>query len=143
MITCTRRIEFDSAHRIIGHENKCKLLHGHRYVMEVTFVANSLDDLGRVIDFGDIKKILGSWVDDNLDHNTILSINDKELGDKISQITGQKIYYMQQNPTAENIAKHLLEDICPKIFLNYKIKCIAVKIYETPNCSAEVNIKIL
>jgi 6-pyruvoyltetrahydropterin/6-carboxytetrahydropterin synthase len=143
MITCTRRIEFDSAHRIIGHENKCKLLHGHRYVMEVTFVANSLDNLGRVIDFGDIKKILGSWVDENLDHNTILSINDKELGDKISQITGQKIYYMQQNPTAENIAKHILEDICPKIFPNHKIKCIAVNIHETPNCSAEVSIKIL
>ena len=34
MITCTRRIEFDAAHRILNHESKCKMLHGHRYVVE-------------------------------------------------------------------------------------------------------------
>ena len=33
-ITCTRRIEFDAAHRVMGHEGKCKHLHGHRYALE-------------------------------------------------------------------------------------------------------------
>jgi len=138
MITCTRRIEFDAAHRIINHESKCKMLHGHRYALEATFVAADLDNLGRVIDFGVIREVLGGWIDDNFDHNTILSIKDKKLGEKIAEITGQKIYYMAQNPTAENIAHYIFSEICPKLFADKNVKCVAIKLYETPNCYANV-----
>jgi 6-pyruvoyltetrahydropterin/6-carboxytetrahydropterin synthase len=138
MITCTRRIEFDAAHRIINHESKCKMLHGHRYCLEATFVAADLDNLGRVIDFGVIREVLGGWIDDNFDHNTILSIKDKKLGEKIAEITGQKIYYMHQNPTAENIANYIFAEICPKLFADKNVKCVALKLYETPNCYANV-----
>ena len=138
MITCTRRIEFDAAHRIINHESKCKMLHGHRYCLEATFVAADLDNLGRVIDFGVIREVLGGWIDDNFDHNTILSIKDKKLGEKIAEITGQKIYYMTQNPTAENIANYIFSEICPKLFADKNVKCVALKLYETPNCYANV-----
>lgn len=139
MITCTRKLEFDAAHRIINHESKCKMLHGHRYVIEVTFVSEELDKLGRVIDFGIVKEILGSWIDTNLDHNVILSREDKELGDYISNYTGQKIYYLEYNPTAENIAKHILEDICPNLFLNEGLRCKSIKLFETPNCHVEAS----
>ena len=139
MIICTRRLEFDSAHRVMKHESKCKMLHGHRYVVEVSFGAKNLDEIGRVIDFGVIREVLGKWLDNNFDHNTILHQDDKILGDNIAKITGQKIYYLPYNPTAENIAKYLIEDICPQLFSNYPIKCVAIKVYETPNCSAQIN----
>ena len=138
MITCTRRIEFDAAHRIINHESKCKMLHGHRYALEATFTANELDNLGRVIDFGVIRQVLGTWIDDNLDHNTILSIADKKLGNNIAAETGQKIYYIKENPTAENIANYIFTEICPKLFADKSVKCVAIKLYETPNCYVEV-----
>ncbi len=134
MITCTRRLEFDAAHRIIEHESKCKMLHGHRYVLEASFAAKKLDNLGRIIDFGVAKQVLGSWIDSNLDHNTILSIKDKNLGETISKETGQKIYYLDCNPTAENIAYHLLSKICPKLFAKHNVKCVGIRLYETPNC---------
>jgi len=138
MIICTRRLEFDAAHRLLKHESKCKMLHGHRYCLEASFEAKELDDLGRVIDFGKIRELLGAWIDSNLDHNTILSIHDKKLGDDIEKATGQKIYYMDENPTAENIAKHILEKICPNIFAGENVKCVSIKLYETPNCSVYV-----
>ncbi|MBM3590499.1 MAG: 6-carboxytetrahydropterin synthase [Alphaproteobacteria bacterium] len=141
MIICTRRLEFDSAHRVMNHESKCKMLHGHRYVVEASFTAKELDSLGRIVDFGLIREILGSWIDKNLDHTTILWDKDRELGEKISNITGQKIYYMKYNPTAENIAKHLLEDICPTLFSSYPIECVNIKVYETPNCFAQISSK--
>ena len=50
--TCARRLEFDSGHRVLRHESKCRHVHGHRYVLELTCAAAQLDDLGRVIDFG-------------------------------------------------------------------------------------------
>jgi len=114
------------------------MLHGHRYALEATFVAADLDNLGRVIDFGVIREVLGGWIDDNFDHNTILSIKDKELGKKISEITGQKIYYIKENPTAENIANYIFGEICPKLFADKNVKCVAIKLYETPNCYTNV-----
>lgn len=113
------------------------MLHGHRYAIEITFQSAKLDHLGRVIDFGTVRDILGKWIDDNFDHNVILNIADKKLGDEISKITGQQIYYMNENPTAENIASHLLHEICPKLFLGFNDKSMRIRLYETPNCFAE------
>jgi 6-pyruvoyltetrahydropterin/6-carboxytetrahydropterin synthase len=142
-IICTRRIEFDSAHRIINHESKCKMLHGHRYALEISFVGKDnqcyLDNLGRVIDFGEIKNIIKSWIDEFLDHNTILSLQDKKFGDLISKITGQKIYYLKNSPTAENIASHLFYEIIPKLISDSNVRCCRIKLYETPNCYVEIN----
>lgn len=135
--SCTRRLEFDAAHRVQGHEGKCRNLHGHRYVVEATFSATTLDSLGRVVDFGVIKTILGQWLDDNWDHTTILFNEDASLGKAISAQTGQTIYYMPTNPTAENMADYLLHEICPKLFASYPIRCTRLRLYETPNCYAE------
>lgn len=115
------------------------MLHGHRYALEATFTANELDNLGRVIDFGVIRQVLGTWIDDNLDHNTILSIADKKLGNNIAAETGQKIYYIKENPTAENIANYIFTEICPKLFADKSVKCVAIKLYETPNCYTVVD----
>jgi len=140
MISCTRKIEFDAGHRILKHESKCKFLHGHRYVIEASFVGDGLDSIGRVIDFGVVKELLGDWVDSNWDHTTILCEQDKEIGDAISQATGQKIFYMQSNPTAENMAEYLIATVCPQLFTAEDIKCVKLRLYETPNCYAEVTL---
>ncbi len=137
-ITCTRRIEFDAAHRVREHESKCRFLHGHRYVVEASFSANNLDNLGRIIDFGVVREKLGGWIDDNWDHNTILWEADAELGALIAVNTEQKIYYLPYNPTAENMAVYLLEKICPLLFKESGVQCTKIKLYETPNCYAEV-----
>ena len=137
-ITCTRRIEFDAAHRVMEHEGKCKHLHGHRYVLEATFVAKNLDALGRVVDFGVIKQELGGWIDDNWDHTTILFDKDKALGKAISDITGQTIFYLHTNPTAENMAEYIMQQVCPKLFAHLPVECVRIRLNETPNCYAEI-----
>ena len=114
------------------------MLHGHRYVLEATFSADKLDELGRVIDFGEIKDIIKGWIDKNFDHNTILSIKDKTLGDEIAKITGQTIYYIKENPTAENIAKYLLEEIFPGLFQGKNVTFEKLRLFETPNCFVDV-----
>ena len=138
-ITCTRRIEFDAAHRVSGHEGKCRNLHGHRYAVEATFAATSLDMVGRVVDFGVIKDKLGGWIDENWDHTTILYAEDQSLGTSIESYTGQKIFYLTENPTAENMAHYLLHTICPQLFGHLPLTCQRLRLYETPNCYAEVS----
>lgn len=137
----TRKLYFDAAHRVVNHEGKCKLLHGHRYSLEVTFESLEKDELGRVLDFGYIKTILGEWIEKNFDHNAILWDKDKQLGDSISLITGQTIYYLPFNPTAENIAFYLLNNIIPDLFRDTGVNCKYLRLYETPNCFVEVDKK--
>jgi 6-pyruvoyltetrahydropterin/6-carboxytetrahydropterin synthase len=138
LLTCTRRIEFDAAHRVVGHEGKCKHLHGHRYALEATFASKTLDNIGRVVDFGVIKELLGQWIDDHWDHTTILYDKDKPLGKAISDITNQKIFYLSANPTAENMAEYIINTVCPDLFGNMPIECVRIRLYETPNCYAEL-----
>lgn len=138
LTTCTRRIEFDAAHRVCEHESKCKYLHGHRYVLEVTFIAQELDALGRVVDFGIIKQEVGGWINNHFDHTAILAEQDKELGEFLENYSKQKVYYLPKNPTAENIALHLYYDIIPHLIAKSGLQLSRVKLYETPNCYVEV-----
>lgn len=138
MIECTRRIEFDAGHRVVGHDKKCQYLHGHRYVLEVTIASAKLNDLGMVIDFGLLKTIIKDWIDENFDHTLILHKSDAELGAQIENWTGQKVYYMELNPTSENIALHLKNDIIPTLFSDPIYKITKLKLYETPNCYVEI-----
>lgn len=135
-ITCTRRLEFDAAHRVRQHESKCRNLHGHRYVVEVTAHAPELDMLGRVVDFGVMKERLGSWIDTHWDHQTVLWAEDGPLGEAIHQQTGQPVYYLPYNPTAENMARYLLEEICPNLF-QAPLEITQIRLWETPNCYAD------
>jgi 6-pyruvoyltetrahydropterin/6-carboxytetrahydropterin synthase len=138
MISCTRKIHFDAAHRLINHESNCKYLHGHRYICEATFEAPQIDALGRVIDFAEIKKILGNWIKDNLDHNTILWKKDAELAKDIEKHTQKPVYLLDQNPTAENIALHIF-NMCPLLFKDHNVKCTKIKLHESENSHVEVS----
>lgn len=138
MIEVTVKIEFDTGHRVIGHQDKCKFLHGHRFVLKITAKSKELNELGMVVDFGELKQIMKEWIDKNFDHTVILYDKDKELGEWISEYTGQKIYYLAANPTAENIALHLKKDIIPTLFDKKPFEVIKVKLHETPNAFVEV-----
>ncbi len=138
-IYCSRRFTFDAGHRIIGHKGKCSFLHGHRYVCEATFAADQINELGMIIDFGTIKEQLGTWINENLDHNLILSNQDKSLARSVTNCTKQRIYTLHANPTSENIALHLLNEVCPKLFASIHVTCIKIKLYESENSFVEVS----
>lgn len=139
MIQCTKRIEFDAAHRIIGHDSGCQMLHGHRYAIEFTFASTDLNPLGMVIDFKEIKNRFKNWVDAHWDHNTILNIQDKPLGDMIEGYTGQQIFYLQYNPTSENIAYYLYDVVLKVVFNDipeYINLCTSIRVFETPTSNS-------
>ena len=71
MITAERYHDISMGHRVVGHENKCRHLHGHNYRIHFVCEASSLDALGRVIDFGEINDRLCEWLEEHWDHRTI------------------------------------------------------------------------
>src|SRR5690606_33217611 len=136
----TRRLEFDTAHRLMNHESKCRFVHGHRYVLEASFGAEELDEIGRVVDFSVIKDKLGNWLDEHWDHNLELCEKDKALGEALAEHVPQNIYYIDSNPTAENMLRYLKEKIIPALFDGTGITLVKLKLHETPNCSAEIEL---
>lgn len=137
----TRRLEFDAGHRVLGHEGKCKHLHGHRYVAEVAVEAQFLDGLSRVVDFGVVKQLVGGWIDDNWDHNILLNERDPLLETiNIPDVwEGREPYVIPDgnNPTAEVLAELLFVKACELLRPYEKLEVYSVRLYETPNCWAD------
>jgi 6-pyruvoyltetrahydropterin/6-carboxytetrahydropterin synthase len=141
MISCTRILEFDAAHRVVNHESKCATLHGHRYKIEITAVANELDTIGRVIDFSVLKAKIGGWLDENWDHTTIVFKDDRPVVDALFFLPRFKDPFVADwNPTAENMARFLATELCPTLLKGTGIAVNKVVVWETPNCKAECSI---
>lgn len=136
----TRRFQFCAGHRVYQHESKCKHPHGHNYVLlaEVRHVDDKLDSLGRVIDFSVVKEIIGTWIDENWDHGFIYFDQDLEITRLLSPCF--KSYPLNVNPTAENMARHLIHEIFPTIFGDSGLQVTKVVLWETENCYAEVTV---
>lgn len=92
--TVIRSHEICAGHRVVGHESKCRHLHGHNYKFHFKVapkrvesenyipgakgfsVEGKLDDVGRVIDFSVVKTTLCQWLEDNWDHKFLHWEND-------------------------------------------------------------------
>ena len=125
----TKTIEFSYGHRIVGHEGMCRYLHGHNGVVEVSVVAESVDALGMVIDFGELGRAVKGWIDANLDHRMVLSREDPAV--KALSDLEEPLYLMDDNPTAENMARHIFERI-----RDLGVAVAEVRFWETPSSSA-------
>lgn len=145
-ISITRRLEFDSGHRIPNHNGQCKHLHGHRYALEVTLTGEvahhpgKADD-GMVLDFGDIKRLTNQYVVDLWDHAFLVAKEDEGLVAFLATLPNHKTVVMEHVPTVENLAKAafaILQPIFSKSF-GGRLELSALRLYETPNCWADVH----
>ena len=82
-----------------------------------------------LVDFGDIKRTVQRWIDENLDHNMLLRRDDPIL--PFLQAQGERVFVMDVNPTAENIARLIFERTAAA-----GLPVIEVVLWETPNCHA-------
>jgi 6-pyruvoyltetrahydropterin/6-carboxytetrahydropterin synthase len=107
MFRVTKEIWFCYGHRLLNYHGKCAHLHGHNGKAVIAVEAERLDDLGMVVDFTLLKKTIGAWIDDTLDHTMLLHEDDPMV--PVLQARKEKHYVMKDNPTAENISKLIFE----------------------------------
>ena len=145
-ISITRRLEFDSGHRIPNHDGQCRHLHGHRYAIEVTLTGEvhnhpgKADD-GMVLDFGDIKKLTNQYVVELWDHAFLVAKEDEGLVAFLSTLPNHKTVIMEHVPTVENLATAafaILKPVFNKAFEG-RLELSCIRLYETPNCWADVH----
>ncbi len=119
MYRVTVEKSISSAHYLRQYEGKCRELHGHNWIIQVTIEARALDELGMVVDFGLVKKHLTEILEP-LDHKTL---NDLPPFDVV-------------NPTAENMCCHVFQSLSRHLNTD-RIRVASVRAWETPTNVAE------
>lgn len=153
-IYAERYHDFSAGHRVAGHESKCASLHGHNYRVHFKCAAPGLDSLGRVLDFGFIKSYLCQWLEEQWDHKFLLWDRDPwrvtvewpfqdppRLEQQLPH--GDGVVLVPFNPTAENMAKHLLAVVGPQQlepFSKQGVRLVAVRVEETRKCGATASL---
>lgn len=124
MYQVTKSISFCYGHRLLNYDGKCKFLHGHNGRAEITLKSEKLDHRGMVVDFSDVKNVVGTFIKTELDHKMLLNRQDKMI--EVLKNLGEPYFITDENPTAENIAKLIFE-----FARGRKLPVISVKLWET------------
>lgn len=129
MYSVTKEIHFCYGHRLLGHPGKCRHLHGHNARALIRLESQTLDPLGLVVDFKEIGDYVKAWLDEEIDHNLLLFREDPVLA--LLREAGERVYAMDANPSAENIAKLIFERVALGGF-----PVVEVTLYETESAVA-------
>ena len=154
--TVIRSHEICAGHRVVGHESKCRHLHGHNYVFHfhvapkpldgASVKGDPLDQVGRVIDFSVVKTTLCQWLEDNWDHHflhwedddlihamrVLIASSNEEVPE--SEHFFRSLVSLPFNPTAENLAQYMVEVIGPELLNPYGVELVECRIEETSKC---------
>jgi 6-pyruvoyltetrahydropterin/6-carboxytetrahydropterin synthase len=98
MHTICKDFTFAAAHAIRGHTGGCENLHGHNYRVRVHLRARSLDDLGMVLDFADLKAIM-----------------QEVLGPFDHRVLNEVPPFDRRNTTAELLAQHVFDEVSRRL----------------------------
>ncbi|MDI6731018.1 MAG: 6-carboxytetrahydropterin synthase QueD [Candidatus Margulisbacteria bacterium] len=114
MYTLTIESSFSSAHALRGYQGPCENLHGHTWKVEVRLAGDKLNHLGLLVDFREVKASLNAVIG-QFDHQ---NLNDLPQ-------------FKEINPSCENIARIIFEQLKPEIPL-----LDSVTVWESPSTSA-------
>jgi 6-pyruvoyltetrahydropterin/6-carboxytetrahydropterin synthase len=129
MFRLTRELRFCYGHRLLNYDGKCRFLHGHNGRAVLTLEAEGLDERGMVMDFTQLKKVVGGWIDSTLDHRMVLHRDDPAVPFLRQQ--GEPLFLLDVNPTAENIARLIFDYTASRGF-----PVVEVCLWETDECFA-------
>jgi 6-pyruvoyltetrahydropterin/6-carboxytetrahydropterin synthase len=119
MFEVTVEETFAAGHALRNYKGKCENVHGHNYKLQVTLEGPKLDDIGLLVDFVEIKRAMHTVVD-RLDH----------------QFLNELPPFDALNPSAENIAKYIYEELSRGLTGGNGVRVSAVKLWETDTSSA-------
>ena len=117
MYTIAKQFSFSAAHHLNGlaPDHPCARQHGHNYLVEVVLASKQLNDVGFVVDYGELK-LLANYLNETFDHRDLNGV-------------------LPFQPSAENLAKHLFS-WCVQRWP----KTLEVRVSETPKTWASYSL---
>ena len=114
---CVRKF-FSASHTLDGYAGDCGRVHGHNWEVLATLKSSELSEIGLVMDFREVKKILGVIIE-GLDHI--------HLNNHHAFSTGGL------NPSTENIAKYIYREMKSQIKIP-GVKLEKIMVGESRDC---------
>jgi 6-pyruvoyltetrahydropterin/6-carboxytetrahydropterin synthase len=141
MIHLTKEFSFESAHALWGYDGKCREIHGHSYRFFVTIKGEPITDeqspkLGMVMDFGELKAIVGREITDRLDHSFVMRRT--EQAEALAAAMGSQftnVVLVDYQPTCENMLIDFAARL--KAALPEGVKLHSLRLHETATSYAE------
>ncbi|MBL8994772.1 MAG: 6-carboxytetrahydropterin synthase [Spirochaetia bacterium] len=134
-----KRFRFEAAHRLLPpYAGKCSSNHGHSWSVTISLESGSLDPSGMVFDFDGLKP-LKHWIDDALDHASLLREDDALLVHLKKE--GHKTFPTEKNPSSEHLAEVILKkanDLFKSEIRSGRFSVVSVVVNETCTARAEV-----
>ena len=115
MYTIEVFLNFSAAHKLRGYKGKCENIHGHNWKVAVSVSSDSLNRIGVVADFRDVKKTIKAVLE-RLDHKDLNAI----------------LYFKKVNPTSENLARYIYDKLKKK-----RLHPSSVSVWEADDSMAE------
>ena len=138
VIRLTKEFSFEMAHFLPGYDGLCSNVHGHSYLLHVTVAGSPSDDpsspkFGMVMDFSDLKKIVGEEVVGRLDHALMVRRGSVDPS-SVKPIT-RRLVEVDYQPTCEN----MLVDFAGRISrrLPCGVSLVSLRLNETATSFAE------
>ncbi len=119
MFEITIEETFAAGHALRNYHGKCENVHGHNYRCQVSVEGEQLDEIGLLVDFVELKKVVHGVLD-RMDHQWL---NDFPPFDKL-------------NPSAENMARYIYDEVSAGLKPRPGVKVSSVKLWETDTASA-------
>ena len=118
MFELSVKTHFSAAHRLVGYEGLCANPHGHNWDVEIFVRGSKLNDLGMLVDYGDIKTAIRVVMKeiDHVDLNLVPA-------------------FVRSNPTSENLARYIHDRLSERVD-SERARVCRVTICETPGTSA-------
>jgi 6-pyruvoyltetrahydropterin/6-carboxytetrahydropterin synthase len=122
MFEVTVEDTFAAGHALRGYRGKCENPHGHNYKVRVRLAGETLDGVGLLYDFKDLKGVMSEIID-RLDHQYL---NDVEP-------------FQELNPSAENLARYFYQEANHKLraATDGRVRVKDVTVWETDTTTAK------
>ena len=109
---------FAAAHNLKDFRGKCENLHGHNWKVEVVLRGESLESNGILVDFGEVKAATREALEE-VDHKYL----------------NELLFFSQNNPTSENVARFLFEKLSVKLNTGSR-RLLSVSAWESADACA-------
>jgi 6-pyruvoyltetrahydropterin/6-carboxytetrahydropterin synthase len=119
MFEVTIEETFAAGHALRNYRGKCENVHGHNYRCQVTLEGAELDDIGLLVDFVELKRVVHGVID-RMDHQWL---NEFPPFDVL-------------NPSAENMARYIYEQVAEGLKVRDGVRIAQVKLWETDTAHA-------
>jgi 6-pyruvoyltetrahydropterin/6-carboxytetrahydropterin synthase len=119
MFEITIEESFAAGHALRNYRGKCENVHGHNYRCHVSVEGQSLDDIGLLVDFVELKRVVHSVLD-RMDHQWLNEFPPFDI----------------LNPSAENMAKYIYDEVSGNLKTKDGVRVASVRLWETDTASA-------